>query len=185
MYLSSISQVDGAAIQQAVWRPTGTQLGKKKTLKESNKPEKNATTPKKKNPPKKLKARNAFVDDGAPVDSLKPNQSNEQQQGFIFQQTLPPPPPAATQATEMQPPAQSLSTNQTEFSNALGLVQQPQPIYQHPGLNIVQNWPLDLVQTHYSQVYFYEILQRFKKCAHFPSLYAIHLIKDRKINIFY
>ncbi|EGI61875.1 hypothetical protein G5I_09776 [Acromyrmex echinatior] len=88
-----LGDADGAAIQQAVWRPTGTQLGKKKTPKDSNKSERNVTV-KKKNPSKK-----------------------------------------------------------TEFGNALSLVQQPQPIYQHPGLNMVQNWPLDLVQGshHYPQ----------------------------------
>ncbi|XP_014473665.1 PREDICTED: mediator of RNA polymerase II transcription subunit 15-like isoform X2 [Dinoponera quadriceps] len=153
-----LGDADGAAIQQAVWRPTGTQLGKKKTPKDSNKPEKNGGTTKKKNPPKKIRARDLYVDDGAPADSLKSNQvaeqqqQQQQQQGFVFpQQNLPPPPPAPQ--AEMQPPTQPLPTSQTEFGNALSLAQQPQPMYQHPGLNIVQNWPLDLVQGshHYPQ----------------------------------
>ncbi|EFN79107.1 histone-lysine N-methyltransferase 2D isoform X2 [Harpegnathos saltator] len=160
-----LGDADGAAIQQAVWRPTGTQLGKKKTPKDSNKSEKNSAVVKKKNPPKKVRVRDLYVGDGAPADSLKSNQNAEQQQqqqqqqqhqqqpqSFVFpQQNLPPPPPAPQ--AEMQPPTQPLPTTQTEFGNALSLVQQPQPIYQHPGLNIVQNWPLDLVQGshHYPQ----------------------------------
>ncbi|KAM0731248.1 hypothetical protein ACS0PU_002308 [Formica fusca] len=153
-----LGEADGAAIQQAVWRPTGTQLGKKKTSKDSSKSEKNGTT-KKKNPSKKIKFLEVYVDDGALPETLKQNQNTEQQpqqqqeQEFVFpQQNLPPPPPAP-QATEMQPSAQPLSTSQTEFGNALGLAQQSQSIYQHPGLNMVQNWPLDLVQGshHYPQ----------------------------------
>ncbi|XP_011253321.1 uncharacterized protein LOC105249501 [Camponotus floridanus] len=151
-----LSDADGAAIQQAVWRPTGTQLGKKKTSKDLSKSEKNNTT-KKKNPSKKIKFLEAYVDNGAISETLKQDQNNEQQQQqqqeFVFpQQNLPPPPPAP-QATEMQTSAQPLPTSQTEFGNALGLAQQSQSIYQHPGLNMVQNWPLDLVQGshHYPQ----------------------------------
>lgn len=154
--LSLNSDADGAAIQQAVWRPTGTQLGKKKSSKDSNRSEKNGTMAKKRNPAKKVKPREAYIDDSAPPENQKQNieQQQQQQQGFVFpQQNLPPPPPGP-QATEMQPSAQPLSTSQTEFGNALSLAQQPQPIYQHPGLTIVQNWPLDLVQGshHYPQV---------------------------------
>ncbi|KMQ93803.1 af4 fmr2 family member 4-like protein [Lasius niger] len=152
-----LGDADGAAIQQAVWRPTGTQLGKKKTSKSSNKSEKNGTTVKKKNPSKKVRSREVYVDDGAMSETPRQNQNTEQQQQqqqeFVFpQQNLPPPPPAP-QATEMQPSAQPLSTSQTEFGNALSLAQQSQSIYQHPGLNMVQNWPLDLVQGshHYPQ----------------------------------
>lgn len=169
-FISINSEADGAAIQQAVWRPTGTQLGKKKTSKDSSKSEKNGTT-KKKNPSKKIKFLEVYVDDGALPETLKQNQNTEQQpqqqqeQEFVFpQQNLPPPPPAP-QATEMQPSAQPLSTSQTEFGNALGLAQQSQSIYQHPGLNMVQNWPLDLVQGshHYPQVCFL-LLACLKKC---------------------
>nr|XP_012217911.1 PREDICTED: LOW QUALITY PROTEIN: mediator of RNA polymerase II transcription subunit 15-like [Linepithema humile] len=126
---------------------------------DSNKSEKNSATPKKRNPGRKARSREAYVDDGTPPESQKQNQNQnieqqqQQQQGFVFpQQNLPPPPPGP-QATEMQPSAQPLPTSQTEFSNALSLAQQPQPIYQHPGLAIVQNWPLDLVQGshHYPQ----------------------------------
>lgn len=157
-----LGDTDGAAIQQAVWRPTGTQLGKKKTSKgsSSKSPQKKVTTTKKKNPSKsKVKFLEVYIDNGAEV--LKQNQNTEQQQQqqqqqqeFVFPQQNLPPPPSAPQATEMQPSVQPLSTNQTEFGNALSLAQQSQSIYQHPGLNVVQqNWPLDLVQGshHYPQ----------------------------------
>jgi len=142
-------------------------LGKKKTSKDSGKSEKNGTLIKKKSSSKKAKSQEPYIDDSASSESLnkQQNQSTEeleqqqqqqqqQQQGFIFPQQNLPPPPLAPQATEMQPSTQSLSANQTEFGNALSLAQQPQSMYQHPGLNIVQNWPLDLVQGshHYPQV---------------------------------
>jgi len=141
-------------------------LGKKKTSKDSGKSEKNGTLIKKKSSSKKAKSQEPYIDDSASSESLnkQQNQSTEeleqqqqqqqQQQGFIFPQQNLPPPPLAPQATEMQPSTQSLSANQTEFGDALSLAQQPQSMYQHPGLNIVQNWPLDLVQGshHYPQV---------------------------------
>lgn len=135
---------DGATIQQAVWRPTGTQLGKKKSSKESNKIERPASTSKKKNAQRKVRAKDSYI--SAPVQNQK--QSNEQQ-AFVFpQQTI-----VQSQANEMQVPPQPLPPSQTEFGNALSLAQQPQPIYQHPGLHVAQNWPLDLVQGshHYPQ----------------------------------
>ncbi|XP_043263111.1 uncharacterized protein LOC122403576 [Colletes gigas] len=141
-----LGDTDGAAIQQPVWRPTGTQLGKKKSSKDSSKNDKNSSTTKKKNPSWKIRAKDVYVGDGAPIENAK--QSNEQQE-FIFSQQAAPQP----QAADMQAPPQPLPSNQTEFGNALSLVQQAQPVYQHPGLNISQNWPLDLVQGshHYPQ----------------------------------
>lgn len=141
------SEADGAAIQQAVWRPTGTQLGKKKAKDSNTKTEKNGAAAKKKNYSKKVKFRETYVDDGAPSESQKQSQSMEQQQQeFVFPQQNLPLAPSASQTTEIQ-----------EFGNALSLVQQSQPIYQHSELNIVQNWPLDLVQGshHYPQVVFH------------------------------
>ncbi|RLU21285.1 hypothetical protein DMN91_005658 [Ooceraea biroi] len=160
-----LGDADGAAIQQAVWRPTGTQLGKKKMSKDLGKSERNGARAKKKSSPRKTRSRKPYIDDDALSESLnkQPIQSTEQlqqqqqqqqqHQEFVFPRQNLPPPPSAPQATEMQPSAQSLSASQTEFSNALSLVQQPQSMYQHPGLNIVQNWPLDLVQGshHYPQ----------------------------------
>ncbi|KAG7199509.1 hypothetical protein KM043_014128 [Ampulex compressa] len=140
-----LGEGDGVVIQQAVWRPTGTQLGKKKSPKEPNRNEKNPTV-KKKNTSQKAKAKDVYIGDGAPAaESLK--QPNEPQ-GFVFTEQSTP----QTQPNEMQPPSHPLPPSQTEFGNALSLVQQPQPIYQHPGLNISQSWPLDLVQgNHYPQ----------------------------------
>ncbi|KAK2578581.1 hypothetical protein KPH14_012014 [Odynerus spinipes] len=138
------SDTDGASVQQAVWRPTGTQLGKKKSNKDSTKSDKG--TPKKKNPPRKVRARDIYVGDGAPVENLK--QSSEPQDFAFAQQNIP-----QEQTNEIQSTPQALSAGQTEFNNGLTL-NQPQPMYQHPGMNIAQNnWPLDLVQGshHYPQ----------------------------------
>lgn len=147
-----------------MWRPTGTQLGKKKAKDSDSKTEKNSIAAKKKNYSKKVKSRETYVDNGAPSESQKQSQGMEQQQQeFVFpQQNLPLAPPAS-QAPEILPVAQPMLTNQTEFGNALGLMQQPQPIYQHSELNIVQNWPLDLVQGshHYPQVCFSLIYETF------------------------
>ena len=141
-----LGDADGTAIQQPVWRPTGTQLGKKKFSKDSSKNDKNSSTTKKKIPPRKIRARDIYVGDGAPLKNVKP--SNQQE--FIYPQQN----AQQSQASEIQTtPQQPLSQSQTEFGNALSLAQQTQPIYQHPGLNISQNWPLDLVQGshHYPQ----------------------------------
>ncbi|XP_076172725.1 uncharacterized protein LOC143149331 isoform X2 [Ptiloglossa arizonensis] len=141
-----LGDTDGAAIQQPVWRPTGTQLGKKKSSKDTSKNDKNTSTTKKKNPSWKIRAKDVYVGDGAPLENAK--QSNEQQEFIFSQQNAP-----QSQTTDMQAPSQPLPSNQTEFGNALSLVQQAQPVYQYPGLNISQNWPLDLVQGshHYPQ----------------------------------
>lgn len=138
-----LGDTDGAVIQQPVWRPTGTQLGKKKSSKESKKNDKNTGTSRKKHAPRKIRIKDLYVGDGAPVENAK--QSNQQQEFVFSQQNL--------QNSEMQASTRSLSATRTEFSNALSLVQQTQPIYQHPSLDISQNWPLDLVQgnSHYSQ----------------------------------
>lgn len=140
------NDTDGATIQQAVWRPTGTQLGKKKSNKDSAKNDK--VTPKKKNPPRKVRARDIYVGDGAPVENLK--QTNEQQDFGFAQQNIP-----QEQTNDIQNTTQTLPDNQTEFNGGLTMNQQPQPMYQHPSMNITQNnWPLDLVQGshHYPQV---------------------------------
>ena len=62
-------------------------------------------------------------------------------------QPLPPPPPP--------PPHPVIPINPSQYSHPLNLIPQSQPIYHHhPGLNVSQNWPLDLVQGvhHYAQV---------------------------------
>ena len=143
-----LGDTDGAAIQQPVWRPTGTQLGKKKSSKDSSKNDKNPSAGKKKNPSRKIRSKDAYVGDGAPVENVK--QSNEQQEYMFPQQNAP---QSHDQTNEMKAPSQPVPQSQTEFSNALSLAQQTQSIYQHPDLNISQNWPLDLVQGnhHYPQ----------------------------------
>lgn len=146
MCLSIRSDTDGVAIQQPVWRPTGTQLGKKKSSRDPNKNEKNASITKKRNPLRKIRAKDVYVGDGAPTESVK---SSNEQQAFVYQQQS----ASQAQINEIQAPPQSLHP-QTDFGNTLSLTQETQPIYQHPGLNISQNWPLDLVQGshHYPQV---------------------------------
>lgn len=139
-----LGDTDGVTIQQPVWRPTGTQLGKKKSSKDSNKNEKNTSTTKKRNPSKKIRAKDIYVGDGAPIESEK---SDEQREFIYHQQNA-----SESQVNEIQSSSQPLQS-QTEFGSTLSLSQQTQSIYQHPSLNISQNWPLDLVQGnhHYPQ----------------------------------
>ncbi|XP_043787078.1 AF4/FMR2 family member lilli-like isoform X2 [Apis laboriosa] len=139
-----LGDTDGVTIQQPVWRPTGTQLGKKKSSKDSNKNEKNTSTTKKRNPSKKIRAKDIYVGDGAPIE----NEKSDEQREFIYHQQN----ASESQVNEMQSSSQPLQS-QTEFGSTLSLSQQTQSIYQHPSLNISQNWPLDLVQGshHYPQ----------------------------------
>lgn len=141
-----------------MWRPTGTQLGKKKlgTKESGAKSKKNGgLSLKKKGPVDKVRTREAFDEDGAPGVNLKQPTDPAQ---FVFSQQ------SATQqeiSQNLTPannemPDDSLRSNQTQFDNALSLVQSSQPeVYQHhSGMNVAQNWPLDLVQGshHYPQV---------------------------------
>ncbi|XP_033218640.1 uncharacterized protein LOC117174076 isoform X3 [Belonocnema kinseyi] len=139
-------ETDGGTIQQAVWRPTGTQLGKKRCGKNVNKSKKGGSSPKKKVAPHKIRAKDLHVGDGAPSETLK---QPVVQPSFIFpQQSV-----HQQSNTEIQTPSQPLSSTQVIFASTLDLVQQPQHLYHHPGLNVPQNWPLDLVQSshHYPQ----------------------------------
>ncbi|XP_066603286.1 uncharacterized protein [Prorops nasuta] len=142
------SEMDGAAIQQAVWRPTGTQLGKKKSSKDPNKTEKNNSSYRKKTPTKKVKTKDVYTEDVVPATETA-KQSNVDSSFSFSQQAI-----TQSQNSELQVSVQqTLPLNQTEFCNTLSLAQQHQPIYQHTELNITQSWPLDLVQSsqHYHQ----------------------------------
>lgn len=55
----------------------------------------------------------------------------------------------------LPPSHPSITNNSNQYSHAINLVPQTQAMYHHhPGLDVSQNWPLDLVQGthHYSQV---------------------------------
>lgn len=141
------NETDGGTIQQAVWRPTGTQLGKKKSGKDANKSKKGGSSPKKKVVPRKIRAKNPHVGDGSSAETLK---QPVVQPNFVFpQQNV-----HQQSSNEIQTPSQPLSSTQVIFASTLDLVQQPQHLYHHPGLNVPKNWPLDLVQSshHYPQV---------------------------------
>lgn len=118
---------------------------KKKSNKDTNKPEKNSNSNinKKKNPPRKIRGRNLYVGDGAPTETIETQ--SLPQQGFTFSEQ------------DIQDPR----TNQMELNDPLSLDQQPQsqPMYEHAGMNIEQNWPLSLVQDnpHFTQVFIYPI----------------------------
>lgn len=141
-----LGDANGTEIQQPVWRPTGTQLGKKKSSKDINKEEKIVGIKKKKSAPKKVKAKDVYIGDGAPAENIKA--PNDRQQFAYPQQSVP-------QPNEIQTSSQAIHS-QIEFGNALNLTLQTQPPhnhYQHPGISMAQNWPLDLVHgsDHYSQ----------------------------------
>ncbi|KAK0090894.1 hypothetical protein PV325_000060 [Microctonus aethiopoides] len=158
-----LGDADGAAIQQAVWRPTGTQLGKKKNQKGGNKSKKSGAVLKKKVSTRKAKSKNVYEDDGAPQETSKQQQDElPQNQTFAFQQNIPEQQSQTqhhqSQNVELQTqhqPAQSLIDDQPEYNNSLGLSLPGHPMYpQHPhsAINLRQSWPLDLVQNshHYS-----------------------------------
>lgn len=150
------NDVDGSTIQQAVWRPTGTQLGKKKSTKDTNKTKRNVSN-KKKLASRKTRAKDVFIGDGAPAESLK--STAVVQQNFTYPQEN------VHQQPNNEISSQSLQPPQVIFANHLDLAQQPQ-VYHH------QNWPLDLVQSnHYSQV------------RKFVFLYFIILFNLKKKNI--
>jgi hypothetical protein len=76
-------------------------------------------------------------------------ESGQAQTQMNDMQPLPPPPPPPSL------PHSVISTNPSLYSHPLNLIPQSQPIYHHhPGLNVSQNWPIDLVQGahHYTQV---------------------------------
>ncbi|XP_076282622.1 uncharacterized protein LOC143210050 [Lasioglossum baleicum] len=140
-----LGDTGGTAIQQPVWRPTGTQLGKKKSSKDSSRNDKSGTV-KKKSSSRKIRDKDVYIGDVTLIENAK--EPTEPQQ-FVFAQEN----ASQPQANDMQAPSHPLPPSQTEFGNPLSLVQQPQPVYQHSGLNISQSWPLDLVQGthHYPQ----------------------------------
>ena len=158
------SDGDGTTIQQAVWRPTGTQLGKKKLSTKEKSPAVAAKVIKKtsssggkntKKRSRKVRARDVYVGDGAPAELFKRPAVE------LVYEPPPPLPPSAPQVNDdMQLVNDALRnniSNQTHFGNDLEIIEQPsqaQIYQQQPGLNVTQNWPLDLVQGshHYQQV---------------------------------
>ncbi|XP_008559488.1 putative mediator of RNA polymerase II transcription subunit 26 [Microplitis demolitor] len=157
-----LGDADGAAIQQAVWRPTGTLLGKKKSQKFDDSTNKSGAVLKKKILRRKVKSKNNDIDTESSTEVSKQQQSEQTQQlqqdqlnsSFNFQ---------PDNLNQVQQPSQtdentqiqgsSLMNSQPEFSNALSLVVSSQSIYQHHPVDVTQNWPLDLGQSshHYPQ----------------------------------
>ncbi|XP_046736220.1 AF4/FMR2 family member lilli-like [Diprion similis] len=139
------SEADSVVIQQSVWRPTGTQLGRKKSSKERSKEKKGTTVNKRKTLSRKTKSKDLYIGDGAPTEALR---QPSIQPAFVFpsQQNVQQP-----QTNNLQTSSQAIQASPIPFSSDLTLAQQP--VYQHPVLNVAQNWPLDLVQGshHYPQ----------------------------------
>ncbi|XP_011499115.1 PREDICTED: uncharacterized protein LOC105363192 [Ceratosolen solmsi marchali] len=185
-----IAVADGAGIQQAVWRPTGTQLGKKKLSKEVATVKTNNSQSKKKVVPRKAKSKQAF---NTNVESNDTTQQTEVQSSFAFsspQQSV----PAQAQLNEMQPlppppppplPHPVISTNPSQYSHSLNLLPQSQPIYHHhPGLNVSQNWPIDLVQGahHYTQNHQNSIHHEQHQPVHIQTHSQLHNHHDAQLN---
>ncbi|XP_015118735.1 uncharacterized protein LOC107042256 [Diachasma alloeum] len=127
-----LGEAEGAALQQAVWRPTGTQLGKKKSAKVPARAKPATPKVKKKKPVKKTPAKEARAPE-APEKQLEAPQ-------MAFN------PPQAVHCSDLAPLAPPIISPQSQFHPQP--VPNPQQMYpQHPDLNMSQNWPLDLVQA--------------------------------------
>ncbi|KAH0554103.1 AF4/FMR2 family member lilli-like [Cotesia glomerata] len=156
-----LGDVDGAAIQQAVWRPTGTSLGKKKSQKPDDSAKKSGAVVKRKVLKKRAKPASNNTDTEESAASKQPQTEEPQQlqqqdqlnSSFNFQpDNFNQVQPRSDESPQMQAP--SLMNSQSEFNNALSLVVSPQSMYQHhSGVDVTQNWPLDLGQNahHYPQ----------------------------------
>lgn len=133
-----------------MWRPTGTQLGKKKTTKEVNKTKTDANITKKK-PLRRKKGERDPANNGTPAEEAR--QSNEQLPFHFEDQD-------ALRCTEMHQatPQPNIPSTVNQFNGDMSMVPQPQNVYSNPVpmIEMVQNWPLDLVQNnhHFPQVVF-------------------------------
>uniref|UniRef100_A0A0C9RZK1 SYTL2_0 protein n=1 Tax=Fopius arisanus TaxID=64838 RepID=A0A0C9RZK1_9HYME len=126
-----LGEAEGAALQQAVWRPTGTQLGKKKSLKI---PSRAKTSPPKVKRKKSVKK--------SPPKETTTCETPEKQLEVVPQ--IPFNPPTVLHCNDLPPlPHQQLMDSQNQFHPQAVPNQQ---MY-HPEMNISQNWPLDLVQS--------------------------------------
>ncbi|XP_014206736.1 uncharacterized protein LOC106638187 [Copidosoma floridanum] len=132
---------DESGIQQAVWRTTGTQVGKKKLAKpgpstnDSAQPKKKASSP-------RVKSKQPREQESLPYQPPVSGAQELEQRASDVQLLASPLLPQTTMSLDPS----------HQFNHSLNPL--PQPLYQHhPGLNMTQVWPLDLVHSahHYPQ----------------------------------
>lgn len=164
LFFYFFSQTDGIKIEETVWRPTGTRLGKKKLTKEIAIPKIKPLTKKKKTSDKNKPKQTSDNSEVLPnINSNELQQHELQQPNFSFSSSHQTDQPhTQSNISEMspislplpQPNHPMINCNQNEYVHSLNLMPQNQPTYyHHPGLNISQNWSLDLVQnSHYTPV---------------------------------
>ncbi|XP_008215233.1 uncharacterized protein LOC100677825 [Nasonia vitripennis] len=143
----SVAVSEGSGIEQAVWRPTGTQVGKNK--KKVAKDKKSRSQTKKKRSPQKAKPK-AAVDDDANVNNttaILPPQVHQPSFSFSLPAQNVPMQPMINEMQSLPVPPSMGTSHPSETPNANH--------YTHP-LNIPhsqsmyhqqQSWPLDLVQA--------------------------------------
>lgn len=163
-FFLNFSETDGVKLEEAVWRPTGTQSSKKKITKETTKVKTKKIQTTKKKVLKKNQSEQSF-NETEPAINASENivQEHEVQPNFSFSSSLqheqPQPQPHINEMPPISLPlSQSshpmINCNQNEYIHSLNLIPQNQPTYHHhPGLNISQNWSVDLGHSsHYIQV---------------------------------
>ncbi|XP_044020702.1 WD repeat-containing protein 48 homolog isoform X2 [Aphidius gifuensis] len=139
-----IGDADSKTIQKSVWRPTGTQLGKKKFKKINDKLNKlNKQTVKKKKKIILIKNKKTIQNEKANEDVN--NETNERATSIQTQL-----PYENYNITIVDDSERSIiqNNNQIQYSNTLELAESSIPLYEnHSQINTSQNWPLDLVQS--------------------------------------
>ncbi|XP_063993782.1 uncharacterized protein LOC135171272 [Diachasmimorpha longicaudata] len=172
-----LGEAEGAALQQAVWRPTGTQLGKKKTPKVPPRAKSTASKMKKKKTIKK----NPVKESSAPEAPEK--QLEAPQMEFN-------PPQAITHCPDLaQLPQPQIIDSQSQFQAQP--IPNPQQMYQqHQDLNMSQNWPLDLVQAPQTQSQYLQSTDNLPPTSsHLQELYPQnnhhqhHPLEPQQINL--
>lgn len=145
VYVIRVSE--GTSIEQAVWRPTGTQVGKNK--KKVSKDKRSQCQTKKKTLVQKTKPK-AAVDDGANISNATealPSQVHQSSFSFSLPAQNVPMQPMINEMQTLSVPSSMGTSHPSETPNANQ--------YTHP-LNIPhsqslyhqqQSWPLDLVQA--------------------------------------
>ncbi|XP_058792726.1 uncharacterized protein LOC131665110 [Phymastichus coffea] len=168
-----IAATDGPGIQQAVWRPTGTQLGKKKPAREATRGRAGGgPRSKKRAAPRRAKPHKALEADGAPGAA-----AHRQQADFSFASGPP--------ADDAQALLTAVPPDPGQFGRPADLQPQSQPAYhrQPPGIiGAPRTWPLDLghgAHHHYAQSAMHHEQQAPVHVQAQASMHAHHHAQDR------
>ncbi|KAL7293249.1 hypothetical protein TKK_0013029 [Trichogramma kaykai] len=153
---------EGKELQQAVWRPTGTKVGKKKVDKVNKEISNVSEATEKSRSTKNSKSKESFEENSLSSEIIEPSDVHT---NFLFGNKindLQNEPAIQSHGIDMPPSSTSplpLSTNLTQFSHSLSLLpQNHQPVYHHhPGLT--HHWPIDSSAHNYTHSAFSSIHQ--------------------------